>query len=118
MNGMKNSAQLVVGQRIKLDLSHSNKANFEAQRIAHHRDIQEAFFIRYRVTATTEHKLQAGESVWEIVQGEYNVPVWLLRQYNPDIDFGRVKPGMSIIVPKVQPVARGANTRTSQVSAG
>ncbi len=118
MNGLKSSAQLVVGQRIKLDLSHSDKANFEAQRIAHHREMQEAFFIRYRVTATTEHKLQAGESVWKVAQGEYNVTVWLLRQYNPDLDFGRVKPGMSIIVPKVQPVARGANARNSRVSAG
>ena len=109
INGLRNSAQLVVGRRIKLDFSRTDKARFETRRIAHHREIQEAFFIRYRVTATTEHKLQAGESVWEIVQGEYNVPVWLLRQYNPDLDFGRVKPGMSIIVPKVQPVARGAN---------
>jgi membrane-bound lytic murein transglycosylase D len=118
INRLRDSAQLVVGRRIKLDFSHSDKANFEARRIAHHREIQEAFFIRYRVTATTEHKLQAGESVWEIMQGANNVPVWLLRQYNPDLDFGRVKPGMSIIVPKVQPVARGANIRNSRVSAG
>ena len=119
INRLSGSAQLVVGRRIKLDLSKANKASFETRRIAYHREIQDAFFVRYRVTSTTEHKLQSGESVWKIAQATYNVPVWLLRQYNPDLDFGRVKPGMSIIVPKLQPIARGADNRNSvAVTAG
>jgi membrane-bound lytic murein transglycosylase D len=119
INGLSGSAQLVVGRRIKLDLSKANKASFETRRIAYHREIQDAFFVRYRVTSTTEHTLQSGESVWKIAQATYNVPVWLLRQYNPDLDFGRVKPGMSIIVPKLQPIARGADNRDSvAVTAG
>jgi len=118
LNGYGKSTPLVVGNRIKLDFSHVSKPIFEAQRIAHHRDIQEAFFVNYRVTATSEHTLRAGESVWEIVQAQGNVPVWLLRQYNPDLDFSRVKPGMSIVVPKVQPVSRGADNRATRVHAG
>ena len=119
INGLRSSAQLVVGRRIKLDLSKVNKSSFETRRIAYHREIQDAFFVRYRVTSTTEHKLQSGESVWKIAQATYNVPVWLLRQYNPDLDFGRIKPGMSIIVPKLQPIARGADNRSlASVTAG
>jgi membrane-bound lytic murein transglycosylase D len=118
LNGMGNSTPLVVGGRIKLDFSHVNKARFEAQRIAYHREMQEAFFIRYRVTSTTEHKLQAGESVWQVVQAYNNVPVWLLRQYNPDLDFSRVKPGMSIVVPTVQAVTRGASITRAETLSG
>ena len=117
LNGMSSAAQLIVGERIRLEFQYVNKTRFESQRIAHHRQIQEDFFVRYRVTTTTEHKLKAGESVWEIAQAKYNVPVWLLRQYNPDLDFGRVKPGMSIIIPQLQPVMRGADNRNSRFDA-
>jgi len=117
LNGMSPAAELIVGERIRLEFQYVDKTRFESQRIAHHRKIQEDFFIRYRVTATTEHTLQAGESIWQIAQAKYNVPVWLLRQYNPDLDFGRVKPGMSIIIPQLQPITRGADNRNSRLSA-
>lgn len=117
INGMSPAAELIVGERIRLEFQYVDKTRFESQRIAHHRKIQEDFFIRYRVTATTEHTLQAGESIWQIAQAKYNVPVWLLRQYNPDLDFGSIKPGMSIIIPQLQPVTRGADSRNSQLNA-
>jgi membrane-bound lytic murein transglycosylase D len=117
LNGMSPAAELIVGERIRLEFQYVDKTRFESQRIAHHRKIQEDFFIRYRVTATTEHTLQAGESIWQIAQAKYNVPVWLLRQYNPDLDFGRVKPGMSIIIPQLQPITRGAANRNLRLSA-
>jgi membrane-bound lytic murein transglycosylase D len=117
LNGMTSTAELVVGERIRLEFQYVDKTRFESQRIAHHRQIQEDFFIRYRVTATTEHKLQAGESIWQIAQAKYNVPVWLLRQYNPDLDLSRIKPGASIVIPQLQPVPRGADNRNSRWSA-
>ena len=41
-----------------------------------------------------------------------NVPVWLLRQYNPDTDFTTVRIGTEIVMPKIEstnsaPVASG-----------
>ena len=34
-----------------------------------------------------EHVLRRGETLWELATQRYRVPVWLLRQYNPDLDF-------------------------------
>ncbi|NOR20244.1 MAG: LysM peptidoglycan-binding domain-containing protein, partial [Xanthomonadales bacterium] len=109
---------VVVGRRIKLDFSQASTAEFTAQRVAHHRDMQEAFFVRYRVTDTTEHKLKEGESVWLLAQKQYKVPVWLLLQYNPDLDFGRVQTGMRIIFPRVELVDHSAAVRHAVADAG
>ncbi len=113
INGMDFSRPVVVGRRIKLDLSRVSAQEFINRRILHHRDMQEVFFVNYRVVDTTEHKLKRGESVWVLTHRDYKIPVWLLRQYNPDLDFGRLQPGMSIVFPRIQSVEREVLDRQS-----
>jgi membrane-bound lytic murein transglycosylase D len=117
INGLSFSKPVVVGRRVKLDLSHVSGEEFSYQRIAHHRDMQEAYFMKYRVVDTTEHKLKRGESVWVLTHREYNVPVWLVRQYNPDLDFGQVRPGTRIVFPRVEQVEQEARNRRSVADA-
>ena len=45
----------------------------------------------------------AGESIWVIAQQRYNIPIWLLRQYNPDLDLGDIRPGTKLVIPLVEP---------------
>jgi membrane-bound lytic murein transglycosylase D len=113
VNGMSFNKPVVVGRRIKLDLNHISAGEFMNRRILYHRDMQEAFFTNYRVVDTTEHKLKRGESVWVLTHRNYNVPVWLLRQYNPDLDIGSVKPGMRIIFPRIERIEIEAGNRQS-----
>jgi membrane-bound lytic murein transglycosylase D len=42
-----------------------------------------------------------GESLWLLTRREYKIPLWLLRQYNPDLDPDRVRPGMVIVIPEL-----------------
>jgi membrane-bound lytic murein transglycosylase D len=118
INQLDYSKPVVVGRRIKLEFSQVSTTEFTAQRVAHHRGMQEAFFVRYRVTDTTEHKLKEGESIWLLAQKQYKVPVWLLLQYNPDLDFGRVQTGMRIIFPRVELVDHSAAVRHAVADAG
>lgn len=113
INALAYNKPVVVGRRIKLDFSAVGKEEFTVRRVAHHRAMQEAFYVRYRVKDTTEHKLREGESVWILAQRRYKVPVWLLRQYNPDLDFGRVRPGVRIVFPRIEPVEQEAKIRQS-----
>ena len=39
-----------------------------------------------------------------------NLPIWLLRQYNPDIDFDDVRPGTELTLPLVETSAPGQPT--------
>ena len=108
LNGLSYSKPVVVGSRIRLEFGDVTAQEFTAHRTAYHREMQEAFFVRYRVTATTEHELVQGESVWILMHRRYKVPVWLLRQYNPDLDFGSMRPGMRITFPQIEAVDQEA----------
>jgi membrane-bound lytic murein transglycosylase D len=98
LNGMRGAA-LRSGQRFLLDFSRVPIDEFERRRLDHHRGIQERFFARYRIAGTNEHVIRSGESVWVLAERRYKVPVWLLRQYNPDVDLAQIRPGTRVVIP-------------------
>jgi membrane-bound lytic murein transglycosylase D len=70
--------------------------------------IQEDFFSVYHIEDVTEHVVRSGESLWILSQRRYNVPVWLLRQYNPGVDFDRVSPGTVVRFPTLRKISDDA----------
>jgi membrane-bound lytic murein transglycosylase D len=112
LNRMTAATPVVIGRKVKLDFSKVTPDQFEARRVAYHRQLQEAFFSEFRISGDTTHVIQRGESVWVLAQQRYNIPIWLLRQYNPDVDLGGLRPGTKLVIPTVQPVngANGAGT--------
>jgi membrane-bound lytic murein transglycosylase D len=96
------SSQLRTGQRVRLDFSEVSVDQFERRRLDYHRGLQERFFARFRIAGTNEHVVRRGESVWLLAERRYNVPIWLLRQYNPDVDLDLVKPGARVVIPVVR----------------
>jgi membrane-bound lytic murein transglycosylase D len=99
LNGLAFRTQVEVGQRIKLDLSRADAATFEGLRAAWHREQQDVFFRDYRITGVREHVVENGESVWVLALRRYDVPVWLFRQYNPELDLHRVRKGTRLNFP-------------------
>ncbi|WP_200284228.1 transglycosylase SLT domain-containing protein [Rhabdochromatium marinum] len=83
---------LIVGQRLQLDFTQITPARFEQERIDFHRNRQLDYFARYRITGVTEHLIRQGQSLWDIAVETYQIPLWLLRQYNPDVDTSTVLP--------------------------
>jgi len=104
---------VIIGRRLRLDFTRVTAEQFAAKRIAYHRELQEAFFARYRIFNTTVHEFRRGESLFVLSLRRFKVPVWLLRQYNPDLDLDRIKPGTRIIIPQIERVdASNAPRRT------
>jgi membrane-bound lytic murein transglycosylase D len=99
LNGLAFGTQVEVGQRIELDLSRVNAATFEGLRSAWHKEQQDAFFRDYKIAGVTEHVVERGESVWILALRRYDVPVWLFRQYNPELDLHNVRLGTRISFP-------------------
>ncbi len=104
LNGLTYQQNVVVGQSLKLDFSGVSAAEFERRRVAYHRRNQEQFFSSYHIADVADHVVRSGESLWVLAQRTYDVPVWLLRQYNPDLDLDRVRPGTVVKVPRLQPI--------------
>lgn len=103
LNKMSSRAPVQIGKILKLDLSKVSAEKFEARRRSYQTQVQEAFFAQYHIVGSDTHVLKRGESVWELSQKANNVPVWLLRQYNPDLDLADVRPGTRLVIPRVQP---------------
>ncbi|MBS0394594.1 MAG: LysM peptidoglycan-binding domain-containing protein, partial [Proteobacteria bacterium] len=101
LNHMRAGAALALGRRIKLDLSHVDAAAFEERRARYHRQLQDDFFQRYRIAGQERYRLKSGESLWTLTQ-RTSVPVWLLRQYNPETDFSNVRIGTVIVLPRIE----------------
>ena len=103
LNHMSYGTPLALGRRLRLDLSRVTPKIFEERRNGHHRELQDALFERYAITGTLTHRVRRGDSAWELAEQTYDVPLWLLRQYNPDIDFGDLRAGVRLTIPKLRP---------------
>jgi membrane-bound lytic murein transglycosylase D len=99
LNRMTRATPVVIGRKVKMDFSRVTQDQFEARRIEYHKQLQETFFTQYRISGDTAHVIKSGESVWVLAQQRYNVPIWLLRQYNPDLDIGSLRPGAKLVIP-------------------
>ncbi len=102
LNHLTASAPVQLGSMLKLDFSHVTIKNFEARRLAFHQQMQEAFFAQYRIVESYSYELKKGESIWALSQKANNVPLWLLRQYNPGVDLNDVKPGTKLVIPRIK----------------
>jgi membrane-bound lytic murein transglycosylase D len=91
-NELTDDKPLMIGRRLRLDFSRAAPAEFERQRIAFHRMRQLDYFAQYRITGVAEHLIREGQSLWDIAVKTYQIPLWLLRQYNPDLDTNSVLP--------------------------
>jgi membrane-bound lytic murein transglycosylase D len=100
-NGLGPNQTIRVGATLRLDLSNTTPEEFERRRVEHHRHVQEQFFGRHRIAGTKEHVIRPGESVWTLAGSRYRVPVWLLRQYNPDLDLSMLRPGTRMVIPQL-----------------
>ncbi len=103
LNRMRFEQPVVIGQRLKLDFARVSPAEFEQRRLEYHQSLQNEFFEAFVVTGTERHVLEPGESLWYLAKRKYRVPVWLLRQYNPDLDFAALPAGSPLVVPVVEP---------------
>jgi membrane-bound lytic murein transglycosylase D len=108
LNGLQYGTAVNYGQRIRLQFNNIDAETFESRRMRYQQQIQEDFFSVYHIEDVTEHVVRSGESLWILSQRRYNVPVWLLRQYNPGVDFDRVSPGTVVRFPTLRKISDDA----------
>lgn len=110
INQLKFGEPVVVSSRLSLDFSAISIGEFENRRIVYQKNLQEEFFTQYRIESTYQHTIKSGESLWVLALRQFKVPMWLLRQHNPDVNFNRIRTGVIIVVPKLIEVERSPNT--------
>jgi len=110
---------VVVHNTLQLDFSRVTPEQFEASRLDYHRVIQEEFFSAWEIDGTETHRIRRGDSIWVLSHRRFKVPIWLLQQYNPDVDFASLSAGTRITVPVLKKrVWEDTGATTTAVSAG
>lgn len=104
LNKMPNSQPVVMGRRLTLDFSKVSVAQFELKRRQYHLEQQQEFFRQYRIENVDEYKVAANENIANLARRKYSVPMWLLQQYNPDLNFRQVQIGQTVVFPVLAPV--------------
>lgn len=102
INGLRFGEPVVVQQRLRLDFSDISPEVFERIRVEYHRSLQEDFFAQWEIEGTVTHRVGSGDSLWVLSTRRYDVPIWLLRQYNPDVDLDALSAGMKLTIPKLR----------------
>ena len=102
INDLSYGEPLVVQQRLRLDFSNGRPEDFERVRIEYHRALQEEFFTRWEIEGTMIHRVGPGDSLWVLSKRRFDVPIWLLRQYNPDVDLNALSAGTRLTIPTLR----------------
>ncbi|MBT4838908.1 MAG: LysM peptidoglycan-binding domain-containing protein [Methylococcales bacterium] len=100
INNMKFRQPVIVSRKIKLSFTNRSIAQFEKKRLTFHQNIQSKYFEKYKITETKKHIARRGESLW-VLSNKYQLPIWLIRQYNHDTNFQLVKQGLLINIPAI-----------------
>src|SRR5208283_1014340 len=105
LNRLQGRTSLVLGRRIRLDFDAVSRAQFEQRRREYHARLQAAYFAAHRIDGAQVYIVRRGDSLWSITQHEVMLPVWLLQQYNPDLDFNDLHPGTQVSLPQVEDIS-------------
>ena len=104
LNDMAYRDPVIIGKRLSLDFSRVNIAEFERQRREFHLNLQREFFSNYRIQAVQNYRVKRGDNIGRIARNTYSTPIWLLRQYNPGLDFNRIQIDQEIVFPILEQV--------------
>jgi membrane-bound lytic murein transglycosylase D len=106
LNKLHKNAMVTVGHKVKLDFSRVSAEQFATVRREYHHRLQEEYFAVHRIAGTENYSVKRGDSLWVIAEQHADLPVWLVAQYNPDVDFNDMRPGTVITLPRVAPINR------------
>ena len=104
LNNMAFRDPVIIGNRLRLDFSKVHIAEFERARREFHSTLQQAFFASYRIQNVETYEVRRGDNISTIARRRYSSPIWLVRQYNPELDFNRIQIGQPIVFPLLERV--------------
>jgi membrane-bound lytic murein transglycosylase D len=105
LNGLPFVATLRLHQQIKIPLNRVTAQAFEESRYEYHKRLQEDFFAVYQLGQPQPYRVQRGDSCWTLSRDKFEVPLWLLRNANPQVDFADLRPNQQIMIPTIAKVS-------------
>jgi membrane-bound lytic murein transglycosylase D len=115
LNGMRGS-DIRINGKLMVPIGKYGFAHFVAARLEYHMALEEDFYSQYRVSEVRSRPLKRGEALWDICNGEEQIPLWLFKKYNKHLDLGKLIPGIEIWIPIVAE-GKGENQQPPSIRA-
>lgn len=103
INKIKGKAEITFHDKIRVSFKKTGADKFEEKRQEYHKAIQEDFFNNYEIRKLAKRVVEKGDTLWEICNEIYTIPLWLLSSYNADKDMRSLTVGESIVIPVISP---------------
>ena len=104
LNHMALKDPVIIGELLRMDFSKVSAAEFELKRREYHAKEQQSFFSSYRIQGVEEYRFRRNDNIGTIARNRYATPIWLLHQYNPELEFDRIQVGQPINFPLLEAV--------------
>lgn len=101
LNRFKYGTPISINQKIKLPMKKKTVLEFEEQRYEFHKEIEEDFFEAFWVQGIDHYEVKNGDNIWTLCLNELEIPLWLLKKYNPEMNFSSLHPLQKIKYPIV-----------------
>jgi peptidoglycan lytic transglycosylase D len=89
-----------VHQKIRIPIKSSDSLEqFNARRLEYHMAQEEDFYNNYKVADTKTRKVEYGDTLWSICQRDEEIPIWLLKKFNRDINLEALKVNVTLTIP-------------------
>ena len=103
INKIKGKGGITVHDELRVSFKKTNPDRFEEKRQEYHKAIQEDFFNNYDIRKLTIRSVEKGETLWEICNDIYTIPLWLLSSYNSEKNINSLAVGEPIVIPIISP---------------
>jgi membrane-bound lytic murein transglycosylase D len=105
LNGLRYGRMIRIDQPLKIPLHRVTIEEFEENRFEYHKELAEDFFATYRVESVRTYSVKKGDNIWTLSREEFEVPMWLIRRYNIEVDFYTLMPSQKLLVPVVEKIS-------------
>jgi len=108
INRIGKRGKISVNEKLRVNFAKVRPDKFDEKRQEYHKGIQEDFFNNYEISKLKIRSVEKGETLWEIRNDNYTIPLWLISSYNSDKDINSLSVGEPIVIPVIAPKDKNA----------
>lgn len=102
LNKLKFGQSIHTDQKLKIPLTKVGKEQFEEKRYEFHKTIEEDFFSVYRIEKVGTYQVKKGDTIWVLCIQTFDLPLWIIKKYNPEMNLNHLQPAAELKVPIVK----------------
>jgi membrane-bound lytic murein transglycosylase D len=102
LNGLRYGRPIRINDSIKIPLRRVTKEAFEEKRFEFHKELAEDFFASFRIEKVQTYTVRRGDNIWTLSKEKFEVPLWLIKKYNTQVNFSALHPSQELLIPIIE----------------